>query len=177
VIIDCDNEHWSDLLQAVWQSKVAKKPTIVAISAKDSPVSGAHVVLKKPVTVQAGEQSLKAAYQRMLHDYRQHARHALMLPVVATDDAQRKVPLTVTDIGPGGIGVSSKAPLPIGTLLRLRLKLSNTTREIVVDARVLWTTNYGRCGCEFVRIPPLDAMLLQDWLKNKVRIKKPLAEL
>lgn len=177
LVIDCDGEDWSEVLDKVWRSKASKKPTVVAITRKDGRVPGAHLVLKKPVTVESGAQSLKAAYHRMVHDYRQHARYALMMPVVAIDATEQPLPITITDIGDRGVGISSKTSLPVGTVLRFRLKLPEAPREIVLEARVLWTREYGRCGCEFLRIPPIDTMMLHDWLKSRVRVKKPLIEM
>ena len=103
-----------------------EKPTVVAISRNQTRVPGAHVVVKKPITDQGAAQSLKAAYHRMLHDYRRHARHAVMMPVVATEEKQGSVSIMVTDIGDGGLGISTKEPLSIGKELGLRLKLPQT---------------------------------------------------
>ena len=94
LVIDCDGQDWSEVLDRVWKSKSTKKPTVVAITRKEDRVPGAHVVLKKPVTVESGALSLKAAYHRMLHDYRRHARFALMTPVIATDAEEKTVPVT-----------------------------------------------------------------------------------
>ncbi len=177
LVIDCDGEDWSEVMDRVWKSRTTKKPTVVAITRKEDRVPGAHVVLKKPVSMESGALSLKAAYHRMLHDYRQHARFALMTPVIATDADEKTVPVTITDIGDRGVGISSKEQLAVGTILRFRLQLQGAPREIVVEARVLWTREYGRCGCDFVHIPPVDTMLLHDWLKSRIRVKKPLIEM
>jgi len=54
--------------------------------------------------------------------------------------------------------------------------LPGARREVLVNVRVLWTRDYGRIGCEFVRIPPVDLIVLHDWLKERSRVKKPLVE-
>jgi hypothetical protein len=175
IVIDYECEESTELLRLIWKGGKWKKPTIVAVSSSDSPPPGAHVVLKKPVTAEAGVKCLKNAYSRMLVDYRRHARHALMLPVVATlDDDRRGIPLVVTDIGDGGVGLSTKEKFVIGDVLSFRVFLPGSQREILIHARILWTREYGRVGCEFVRIPPVDLMILHDWLKAKSWVKKPL---
>jgi CheY-like chemotaxis protein len=176
LVIDCDMNDWTEVMDEVWKSTRSKKPTVVAISRTQTRVTGAHVMVKKPITDEGAAQSLKAAYHRMLHDYRRHARHAIMMPVVATDDKQRSVPVMITDIGEGGLGVSTKEQLSIGQELRLRLKLPRLHREILLEVRVLWMREYGRAGCEFVRIPPVDATVLNEWLKSRIRVKKPLVD-
>lgn len=174
VVIDWEGEASSELLHEIWQWERWRKPTIVAISSQDCPIPGAHVVLQKPVTDESGLKSLKIAYSRMLCDHRRYARHALMTSLVATDDTNRKVPLTVTNIGQGGVGLNTKEKLMIGDELSFRLLLPGGKRDILVHARVLWTRDYGAVGCEFLRIPPVDLDILHDWLKCKSQVKKPL---
>lgn len=175
VVIDWEDTQSAELLESLWKEGKLRKPTVVAVSSSDSPFPGAHVVLRKPVTAELGVKSFKDAYTRMLLDYRRHARHALMQPVIATLEDSRNMPVTVTDIGDGGVGLSTKEELAIGDVLSFRLLLSGACREILLHVRVLWRREYGRAGCEFVRIPPVDLMILHDWLKAKCQVKKPVA--
>lgn len=175
IVIDYECEESSELMRQIWKGGKWKKPTIVAVSNTQAMPPGAHVVLRKPVTTETGVKCFKDAYSRMLVDYRRHARHALMLPVDATfDDDSRQVSLVITDIGDGGVGLSTKENLVVGDMLSFRVALPGAPRQILVHVRVLWTREYGRAGCEFVRIPPVDLMMLHDWLKAKSRVKKPL---
>ena len=174
IVIDGEFEESRELLRQIWKGGKWKKPTVIAISTSDTPLPGAHVVLKKPVTSETGAKCFKDAYSRMLIDYRRHVRHALMLPVTARFDHGREIPLVVTDIGDGGVGLSTKEELVTGDMLSFRLSLPGAQREILVNVRVLWTREYARAGCEFVRIPPVDLMILHEWLKSKSRVKKPI---
>ena len=176
VIVDWEDDS-ADLLHRIQKSRKWQKPTVVAVSSQDCPVPGAHVVLRKPVTEASGSKSLKAAYSRMLYDYRRHARYALMSSVQATDGKNRPVDVTITDIGDGGVGLSTREKFSIGDVLSFRLLLPGTNRPIYIEARVQWTRNYGAAGCEYLRIPPVDLNILHDWLKSKTQIKKPLVEL
>jgi hypothetical protein len=173
IVIDWDNEDSSGLLENIWQQPTRRKPTIVAISRSNARIQGAHVCLTKPVTSEAGEKSFKSAYSRMLVDYRQHARHAVMQPVVAAYEDGHIATMVVTDISVRGVGLSTK-DVAVGDVFSFRLRLPGARREILVCARVLWTREYGRAGCEFIRIPPVDFVILHDWLSAKVRIKRPV---
>ncbi len=177
IVIDWEEEASSELLHEIWKASKWHRPTIVAISPQDCQVPGVHVVLWKPVTDESGRKSLRVAYSRMLLDYRRHARYALMMPVSATDDRNRTVSVTITDVGDGGVGLSSKEEFFIGDALSFRLLLPGAKRDIYVQTRVLWTREYGRIGCEFLRIPPVDIDILHDWLKHKMQVKKPLSEI
>ncbi len=173
VVIDWDGKASSDLVQEIWKTR-GKTPTIIAISEVDSHPPCVHFVLKKPVTTESGTKSLKSAYFKMLQDHRRHARCALMVSVKASDDSNRTVPVTIVDIGDGGVGLVAKPDLAVGDVLSFRLLLVGAIREIYVQVRVLWTREHGRAGCEFARIPPVDVTILHDWLKSKIQIKKPL---
>jgi len=174
IVIDWEGEASSDLLHEIWKFGKTRKPTIIAISALDCPIPGAHVVLRKPVTSESGGKAIRSAYLRMLRDHRLHARYPLMMPLTATNDANQTVPVTVTDIGDGGVGLNTKAQLTVGETLSIRLLLPGMKRDIYMQVRVLWTREYGAAGCEFLRIPPVDSDVLHDWLKSKSHIKKPL---
>jgi CheY-like chemotaxis protein len=176
VVIDWEGDASSELLQKIWTSPRRQKPTIVALSLLDQPVRGAHATLKKPVTTELATKSLKDAYSRMLIDHRRNARYAVMIPVRATDENGRNAEVIVTDIGDGGIGLSTEQRLAIGETLAFRLSLPAARKEIYIEARVLWTRNNGAVGCEFVRIPPVDLGILHDWLKARLRVKKPLIQ-
>jgi hypothetical protein len=175
IVLDWDNDSIG-LLRGIQASGSWQKPTIVAVSSQDYALPGVHVLVRKPVTEEAVAKALKAAYSRMLYDYRRHARYALMSSVVAKEN-KRSVDVTITDIGDGGVGLSSKEEFAIGDMLSFYLLLPGTERAIHIEARVQWARNYGALGCEFVRIPPVDLGILHDWLKSKAQIKKPLVEI
>lgn len=175
IVIDWEDD--SDLLQGIQKAGRWQKPTIVAVSSRDCPVPGAHIVVRKPVTEAAIAKSLRAAYSRMLYDYRRHARYALMSSVQATDANKRSVEVTITDIGDGGVGLSSREEFAIGDVLSFHLLLPGAHKRIYIEARIQWARNYGAAGCEYVRIPPVDLNILHDWLKSKTHIKKPLVDI
>ncbi len=176
IIVDWEDDS-ADLLHKTQKSGLWHKPTVVAVCSHDFPIPGAHILLRKPVTEVSGTMCLKAAYSKMLCDYRRHARYALMSSVQATQANNRSVSVTITDIGDGGIGISSKEEFSIGDVLCFRLLLPGTERPIYLEARVQWARNYGAAGCEYLRIPPVDLNILHDWLKNKAQVKKPVSDM
>jgi PilZ domain len=174
VVLDLEAENSTDLLDQLAAVTNRQKPTVLGVSLEECLAPSVHVVLRKPVTQEAGFSSVRVAYSRMLRDYRKHTRFAVMRQVLATDDEKRVIPLTVTNIGEGGVGLATVESLRIGSILRFRLRLPDLTNEIQIQARVLWVRPYGAAGCEFVHLPPVDLQLLHAWLESKYRIKKPL---
>jgi hypothetical protein len=173
IVIDLEAEDSPDFLRQV-SARTRQKPTVVGVSAADCVLPGVHLILRKPVTHDSGVTSLKAAYSRMVRDYRKHTRFAVMKQVTATDDEQRSFPITVTNIGEGGVGITSVETVRTGCLLSFRMRLPELKNEITIQARVLWTRPYGAAGCEFVHVPPFDLQLIHAWLDSRYHIKKPL---
>ena len=187
IVIDMESEHSPELMQKIVESRMRQKPTILAVSAGDCVIPGVHVTLRKPVTPESGATSLKTAYSRMLRDYRKHTRFALMTPVMATDVNNRTFSVTVTNIGEGGVGLTTnidmvergvgptaKEILAVGSIVSFRVPLPGLTSKIYIQARILWTRQYGAAGCEFARIPPGDLQILHAWLETRYRFKRPL---
>jgi CheY-like chemotaxis protein len=174
VVIDWEEDlSASELLNEIQRRDLAPKQTVVAVSTSDR-IPGADLVLRKPITPESGAESLKRVYSRLLQDHRRHARYALMTPVIATASDNRLLAVTITNIGDGGIGLRTRERVTIGDVLSFPLSFPTARRAIYIEARILWTRDYGTAGCEFLRIPPLDLDILHDWLKAKCRIKKPL---
>ena len=176
IIVDWQEDSGT-LLQHIKQSRKWRKPTVMVVSDVDSGMTGTYPMLRKPVTSETGAQSLKQAYSRMLEDHRQHIRHVLMQAVTATTQQGRLVPVTVMNIGEGGIGLNTKELLSRGDMLSFSLVRPDTDIPVRIEARVLWTRQYGAVGCEFVHTPSADLHIVYDWLKHKCLVKKPLIEL
>lgn len=172
LVIDLEGEHSLELVHQVCKSRVRQKPTILAVSAVDCAVPGVHIVLRKPVTPESGAKSLRAAYSRMLLDYRKHTRFALMTPVLATDETNRTISMTVANIGSGGVGIVTKEKLAIGNILSFQLRLPGLKGEIHLQARVLWIRPYGAAGCQFTRLPPADLQVLHAWFESRYRFRR-----
>jgi PilZ domain len=174
IVIDLEDEDSSELMHQINESRVGQKTTILAVSTVDCALPGVHVILRKPVTPESGTKSVKTAYSRMVRDYRKHTRFALMTQVLATDENNRTFSVTVTNIGEGGVGLTTKAGLDLGSIVSFRVPLPGLGSPIHIRARVLWTRKYGIFGCEFLRISPGDLLVLHAWLESKYRFKKPL---
>lgn len=177
IVVDLESEDSSEVLQQIWGTRIRRKPTVLGIAGSDRVVPGVHVILRKPVTQQNGINSIKSAYHRMVRDYRKHTRFAVMTPVIALDENHTAVRVTVTNIGEGGVGLTSGEKLRIGSTLSFAIRLPDLCKDLSLQARVLWTRRYGAAGCEFANISPLDFQVLRAWLESRYRIKEPVVQL
>jgi hypothetical protein len=173
IIIDLVDEPSMELLREIWKRGTREKPTIVGISSTDHHIPGVHLKVRKPLTAESSLKALKMAYTRMLMDYRRQARHALMISVMAIDDLNCEIPVTVMDVGYGGVGLRLRHKARIGQVVCFSLRLPGAKKSIHIEARVIWKRDFGRVGCEFVRIPPVDLSIFHDWLRENIVIKQP----
>ena len=116
VIMDWQNGS-TELLQHITRSGGLRKPAVMVVSDIPNAVSGTHSLLHKPITEQSGVQSLKKVYSKLLQDYRQHKRCVLRSSLIAKNQYGRAVPITVTDVGEGGLGLNTEEFLSRGDLL------------------------------------------------------------
>lgn len=174
IVIDWEGDASLEFVHSIWNLRKRKKPTLVAISNDASPIPGAHILLRKPVTLDSVTGSVKTAYSRMLLDYRLNTRHPALVHATATDETGRTFAVVVTDIGDSGVGLSCKESLLVGSILSFSMQLPETHSVLHVQMRIIWTRDYGTAGCRILSLPPIEHQALREWLKNKARVKKPL---
>jgi len=177
IVIDWEGDTSSAFVHEIRKSPLMQRLTIMAICAENCSLPGVHVAIRRPVTPAKAAAPLRSAYYRMLRDHRLHARYAIMTRLTATDKNSRKIPVTITDIGYGGLGIKSGETLVVGDVLSFVVLLPGSMKQIHIEARVLWNREYGVAGCGFLRIPPVDLDMLHGWLDNKTRVKPPLVSL
>jgi len=169
-----EDARCEDLLCKLSSFVKTQKTTVLAITSGDKSVQNAHLVLRKPFWVDSAEKHLRTAYHKMLQDHRKKSRVAVMSSVVATDQHGKSFPVLVTDVGHGGVGLSTKETLAIGNVLSFCLPLPDAQKSLDLQIRVLWTRDYGAAGGEYKQIRPADLAALHEWLDRKSQVKKPL---
>ena len=174
IVIDLEDEGSSDVMSQISQAGMQHSRTVLAVSAVDCAMPGVDLVLRKPVTLESTSQSIKSAYSRMVKNYRKHTRFAVMTPVLAAADDKRTLAMTVTNIGEGGVGMTTNEKLSVGSLLSFRMSLPGLARTISIQVRVVWSRPSGAIGCTFVDTPVEDLAILHAWLESKYRFIKPL---
>lgn len=173
IVIDCQGEGYAELLQRLATVTKKPKPTVVLIGEQQLHAGGLHIFLRKPVTDWSATEAVKCAYGRMLLNHRMHARYAVYECVEAQDDSGKIYKVVVTDIGEGGFGLRAMG-IAVGTWLSLRVHPQALPTPLNITGRVIWTREYGVAGCEMLAMQSVDRELLRDWLKGRVRVRKPL---
>jgi hypothetical protein len=173
IVIDCQGDAYAVLLEKLTKLTNKPRPTVVLIGEQQLHAGGSHIFLRRPVTDWSATEAVKTAYGRMLLNHRVHARYAVYERVEALDESGNVYPVVVTDIGEGGFGLRGSG-ISVGMKLSLRLRPEALSMPLHIQGRVIWTREYGVAGCEMLTMAPVDCELLRDWVKGRVRIRKPL---
>jgi CheY-like chemotaxis protein len=173
LVLDCDlGNGAAEIMKQSGKLKTCRPMSIVAlvddvVSGKDIIQAGANVLIFKPLTRWSRNDFCKHVYARMVKEWHLGNRYAVRLTVVAKDAKGRSVPITITNISKGGIGMSHCGGLLVADILHCRLCLPGTTQIIEFDARVRWTTRDDKAGANFATISALDDAVLCKWLQQK----------
>jgi AmiR/NasT family two-component response regulator len=172
VVCDCKGTaDESKLLDRVLKGNRKRKPTILRVaegtfSGCGTRNSEAHVEILKPLSQESIAQGLKTAYSQMVREERRHARHAIMRRVLGMNTAGKLVAFTISDISERGVGLFSKCKIDAGELLGFDLELTNPTRVIKSEVRVLWM-RHNLAGAVFEGMSDADRESLRYWLTHK----------
>jgi len=144
-------------------------------SPKNPPAATEPVRLKSP----EGEMRLKrqAAWEGQERRLDRRVNEEDKVVIELLTDGQPPTEKTIInaltkDISPGGVRLTTNRHLPINTLLKMEIVLSNRRRVIQVMGAVRWTRSLYEeelfeTGIEFTRISPEDKMLLLEHTYKK----------
>jgi hypothetical protein len=174
IVIDWESSsEYAEVLKRLPNSSGHRKTIVVALSASDCDIANADIVVRKPLTAEAASSALRMAYAKMLHEYRRYVRYPIMITPETAEIPNGSVRMLITDLGYGGLQLTTCDRLAVGDVINCRLRLPDTKRSLEFHGRVLWTMPPGMAGCDFLRISPESLSTLCDWVECKNRIKKP----
>jgi hypothetical protein len=175
-----DGDIAAQITHQVSSGRRNPRPLIVALVDASTPKhevrdAGAQLVVEKPVTAASATESIKVAYARMVRDYRRYARHAILNVVTAMREGGGPyLPVTVTNISEGGVGLFTTENLEIGEVLMFPMLLPSTTSSIHIRARVVWTNKPCMAGAQFMNLSAPDLRVLYQWLWSRCQVKGPV---
>ncbi len=109
----------------------------------------------------------------MLAERRRDARHRIQREACASIEG---VEVLILDANERGLALSSNAPVPVPTWMKVKLELIDGGKCVVTTvARVAWSDASGRCGVEFLDLSRESRGKLQVWLKSQDRAENERA--
>lgn len=143
---------------------IASDPTAM----KQALSKRAHFTLQKPFTAELMTNTLKAGYSLIVTEKRASFRHSVSIAANATflqGQARRPVEnATVHDISQNGLCLRSSTVLAKDMVVFVDFELPDTNVSMNIIGKIIWTNAQGNAGVQFRFVPPLELMLLRDWL-------------
>jgi len=126
--------------------------------------SGAHY-LEGPVRFDRLAAAIKSARRLVLQERRSWDRCGTYLCGIVKGKGEGEVAVTVLDISEGGACILQKECLQVHDHVELMVDLA-PTRQLRVDAAVVWTNSHGQVGLRFTYMNPKDLQTLRAWILN-----------
>jgi uncharacterized protein (TIGR02266 family) len=143
------------------QTLLPHKPTIVAFSGTVGSAGIVSTLAELNVTAfineYTGEQNIVRALGPFLGGCEASRRSSPRVGLgtsVTFRHGHTIITAVTLNISRGGIGVRSTNPLPLGTEVRLRLRLPVSNKEVEAEARVVWSIPRSGMGLQFSKVVP-----------------------
>jgi hypothetical protein len=151
-------------------SRSRRTPIVLKIVDKAPPLaersaSGAHY-LERPVRFDSLAAAVKSARSLVLQEQRSWDRFGTYLSGVVKGKGEGEVAVTVVDISEGGACILLKECLQVHDHIELVVGLA-PTKQLRVDATVVWTNSHGQVGLRFTYMDPKDLQTLRAWIFNQ----------
>ncbi len=99
-------------------------------------------------------------------------RVALGIPVACRFD-DTIVAARTLDLGKGGLGVWTTAPLGPGTTVHVRFRLPATERAVAAESRVVWSDRRRGMGLRFERLDSTDQAAVDEFVDRHAAENEP----
>jgi DNA-binding response OmpR family regulator len=171
LLVDCGSAGAAELLKAARRDSRYKVVVAVIGSAQtvhEACDLGATFVVRKPVTPDALQHTLNAAYGLMLGGKRRHWRCPVVALVEgATRDGLQVLGWTV-NLSMEGMLLQTGATLRNGAEVDLRVYLPELEQPLALSGRVVWMEQ-GRAGVQFGLLGSKAREVLQHWITQAVQ--------
>jgi ActR/RegA family two-component response regulator len=132
--------------------------------------AGSTFLLRRPLSADSIDQSIRAAYGLIVRERRRYFRCPVKVPVAILRLPMETVHGHTVNISEGGISVTAVTPLGPGDPVRAHFTLPGDDFQFVCESTVRWTTEQ-KIGLQF-RSPPGIARL-QQWLSRRLEETMP----
>jgi hypothetical protein len=178
VIVDLGDhqENYSVIEQVRASSSNATAVTFVITAGAPNPASrtGSNFVLQRPLSEEAIDRTLRAAYGLIVRELRRHFRCNMTVPATVLRPGTEVLHCETFDLSEGGMGLTTSDRLEPGTELTIDFTLPGQDDPMRIAAEACWCSPQGRVGVRFVDPSAAQKSELQGWLSS--RLEKVLPE-
>ena len=178
IIVDGDDPQGAALVLQTMGAMPSGKTRLVVVLARAQAgvqlgfVTGAHIALYKPISVERVGLGLRAVRNLMARERRRSSERIAVAIPATLGRAGSGTPVVIVDLSDGGAAIRCELPLPSSGLLTLHCLLPDTTGPFMATAEVVWQDTQGQSGIRFVNLASSSRQILVEWLKAKSRAEK-----
>jgi ActR/RegA family two-component response regulator len=129
--------------------------------------TGTHLVIYKPLSADRLRNSLRALRNLIGRRHqREFPRVDVEIPARLHLEDKNEVPVFISDLGQGGLALSSQTLLPTTGTMEVEFILPDRTSVVTASGEVVWRDAHGRVGLQFNKIEPECRKVLDEWLAS-----------
>jgi hypothetical protein len=173
IFVDMDVAGAQDLIRAVREGAANKNTVVFACMASGAgplivPVSGANILLQKPLSEESVVSHMVSARDMMARERRRYFRHPVSVPVFLTADNKEQRAM-LTDVSEGGMAARLVNPVRCPSVVEFSFELS-PGEEISGKGLVAWANNQGMIGVKFQFLRGNGTDALHAWIHQRQNV-------
>jgi c-di-GMP-binding flagellar brake protein YcgR len=116
---------------------------------------------------------IRAAYGMIVRERRRYFRCPLRVAATVGSSVTGEIRGETTDVSEDGMAIRLPYSLGLGAELVVRLKLSDSAKEMLIRAKVIRSEENGLAGLSFVEVPGPAKSQLHEWLSRRLEEQIP----
>jgi DNA-binding response OmpR family regulator len=129
--------------------------------------TGTHLVIYKPLSADRLRNSLRALRNLIgRRPQREFPRVDVEISGRLHLDDKNEIPVSILDLGQGGLALSSHTLLPNTGTMEVEFVLPDRTSVVTASGEVVWRDAHGRVGLQYNKMEPECRKVLDEWLAS-----------
>ena len=172
VVDDADPAGAALILESARTIASCKKSLGIVLAQTQTTLStafstGTHLVIYKPLSADRLRNSLRALRNLIgRRPQREFPRVDVEIPGRLHLDDKNEIPVSILDLGQGGLALSSHTLLPNTGTMEVEFVLPDRTSVVTAAGEVVWRDAHGRVGLQFNKMEPECRKVLDEWLAS-----------
>jgi hypothetical protein len=127
-----------------------------------------NFVMERPLSADAIDRTLKAAYGLIVRERRRYFRCPVEVPAEVWKNDTEQIHCQTMNISEGGLAVSTEVRLKPGALVGVQFTLPGQPAEIAAESEICWYDERSRAGLHFRSLSARQKSMLDGWLSQRL---------
>jgi hypothetical protein len=132
-----------------------------------------NFVLERPLSAEAVDRMLKAAYGLIVRERRRYFRCPVEVPAEVWKNDTEQIRCQTMNVSEGGLAVNTSVRFRPGALVGVQFTLPGQPAEITAESEICWYDERSRAGLHFRSLSQRQKSLLDGWLSQRLEESLP----